>query len=688
VGFYPGLRSGALTINDLVTAVLLLALFLIMRTRRLLLLGCAYLFTAMMVIAHALSFPGLFSETGLLGAGPQSTAWLYMFWHGGFPAMVIAYAFMKDDGVAGAANSQRRAQQDLWLGIAGVMATAGALTVLATSGQSHLPAIMEGNRYTTAMIVVVGIVWLLSVIAIPALWLRTRHTMIDVWLMVVMAAWVFDVALSAVFNAGRFDLGFYAGRIYGLLAATFVLGVLLVGTARLYGRLARLLGSEQQQRRRESVLRQRIFDTSLDLLLVCDRRGNVMEASPSCLSILGYRVDEMIGRPGRQFVHPDDLENTRSEMRVARLGGQMRNFDCRYVHREGHAVPLVWSGVWSESDQQHFFIGRDMTERIKLEQQLRQAQKMEAIGQLTGGIAHDFNNILAVIIGMTELTAPAVANDPRLKEMVQQIDDAAERGAQLVQRLLAFARKRPLKAHVLDLNSTVRGAVAMLERALGEDIALKTVLADELWPAAVDAAQLEEAILNLAVNARDAMPGGGRLVIETANAQLDQDYARQNPGVAPGDYAAVIVADSGTGMPPEIAERVFEPFFTTKEVGKGTGLGLSMVYGFVKQSRGHIKIYSELGHGTSFRLYFPRVAAAAAGPDEVTPSASGGAPPSGHETILVVEDDPAVRQIAVSSLGELGYQVHEAPDGKAALDILHSGRHFDLLFSDMIMPKG
>ena len=304
---------------------------------------------------------------------------------------------------------------------------------------------MKGNTYSPAMIVVVSTIWLLSFAALIALWKRPRHTMIDLWLMVVMCAWIFDIALSAVLNGGRFDLGFYAGRIYGLFAATFVLIVLLAGTAALYARLSRLLDAEQQERRRESGLRQRIFDTSIDLISVCDRRGSLIHASPSCQTILGYRPDEMIGRTAKQFLYHEDLASTRNEMRLARLGRLTRNFDCRYTHKDGRIVPLAWTGAWSEPDQQHFFIGRDMSERIKLEQQLRQAQKMEAIGQLTGGIAHDFNNILAVIIGMAELAAAGVAADPKLSAMVKQIDEAAERGAQLVQRMLAFARKQPLE---------------------------------------------------------------------------------------------------------------------------------------------------------------------------------------------------------------------------------------------------
>jgi len=683
--FVP-IYESALAINDLITAALLFAQFSILRTRSLLVLACGYLFTAFMVVAHALTFPGLFSEAGLLGAGPQSTAWLYMFWHGGFPIFVLAYALLGDgDRESKAVRSP--SHRPLLLSMLAVLAGATGLTLLATAGQNLLPSIMQGHSYTPTMLVVVSTVWALSLVALPALWMRKRHTMIDLWLMVVMCAWVFDIALSAVLNAGRFDLGFYVGRVYGLLAATFVLLVLLVGTAGLYGRLARLLDTEQQERRRESGLRQRIFDTSLDLILVCDRQGRLMQVSPSCRTILGYEPDEMIGRNAEQFLHHDDLDNTRNEMRVARLGGQTRNFDCRYAHKSGDVVPLHWTGVWSECDQQHFFIGRDMAERIKLEQQLRQAQKMEAIGQLTGGIAHDFNNILAVIIGMTELAAARVAGDPQLSAMVKQIDEAAERGAQLVQRMLAFARKQPLETRALDVNGSVMRAAAMLERTLGEDVALRTALADGLWPALADPSQLEDAIVNLAVNARDAMPKGGRLLIETANVNLDEDYAAQHADVRSGDYVSVVVTDSGTGMPPEIIERVFEPFFTTKEVGRGTGLGLSMVYGFVKQSRGHVKIYSELGHGTSIKLYFPKAEQKATSPVHA-PAARPSELPAGRETILVVEDDANVRKMAVSILEGLGYRVHQACDGKSALDMLHGADHIDLLFTDMIMPNG
>jgi PAS domain S-box-containing protein len=447
-------------------------------------------------------------------------------------------------------------------------------------------------------------------------------------------------------------------------------------------------GRAASEREREVTrsINQRIFDTSLDLILVVDRRGNFLRASPSSIAILGYKPDEMIGRSAQDFVHPDDLDHTRDNMRSARRGQLPRNFECRYLHKDGHPVPLAWTGIWSEPDGQYFFIGRDMTERVSLESQLRQAQKMEAVGQLTGGVAHDFNNILTVIIGMTELLSDELAGNAQLAPIVEAIDEAASRGAQLTQRMLAFARKQPLQARNFDLNESVRRAVTMLQRTLGEDIALKSVLADGLWEALADPSQVEDAILNLAVNARDAMPNGGQLVIETSNAVLDENYAAQNVEVTPGAYAAVSITDSGTGMPPEVLERVFEPFFTTKEVGRGTGLGLSMVYGFVKQSRGHVKIYSEVGHGTRITVYLPR--AAVAEQDPAPEASSAQANLGGRETILVVEDSNAVRRVAVNILKALGYRVREAEDGPSALAVLQQADPIDLLFTDLIMPNG
>jgi len=452
-----------------------------------------------------------------------------------------------------------------------------------------------------------------------------------------------------------------------------------------HGRAGIIQESERERTTIRSI-NQRIFDTSLDLILVVSKRGDFVRVSPSSHAILGRAPDDMVGRSATDFVLPEDLENTRNEMRRARRGALSRTFECRYLHKDGHPVPIAWTGIWSEPDGQYFFIGRDVTDRIALENQLRQAQKMEAIGQLTGGVAHDFNNLLTVIIGMSELLSDSVGQDPELAPIVQAIDEAASRGAQLTQRMLAFARKQPLQARNVDLNEVVARTAAILQRTLGEDIAVKLSPGEGLWPALVDPSQIEDVILNLAVNARDAMPNGGQLVIETANTHLDEQYAAQNVEVAAGDYVLVNVTDSGTGMPPDVVERVFEPFFTTKEVGRGTGLGLSMVYGFVKQSRGHVKIYSEVGHGTSIKLYLPRARVMAQAVEEADGRVA--AAPGGSETLLVVEDSPTVRGIAVSMLRGLGYTVLEAADGHAALAILETRVPIDLLFTDLIMPNG
>jgi PAS domain S-box-containing protein len=925
---------------------------------------------------------------------------------------------------------------------------------------------MRGNGYAPAMNVTVSTVWALSVLAVIDLWLRRPHTVLDLWLMVVMCAWTFDVALSAVFNAGRFDLGFYVGRIYGLMAATFVLLVLLLQTGALYARLARLLVTEQREREREVEERHRIFDISVDLILVTDRQGSFVRVSQSSLPLLGYDPEEMVGHSASEFIYPDDLEPTRNEMRLARHGRQTRSFETRYVRKDGRVVTLAWTGAWSEPAQQHLFIGRDTTEqnlaeeklrdqkvlldaalqnmsqglcmfdangrivlfneryrammglpaeflqslslvdlmkhrrstgdfaddpeeffasvmarvhagqenthtveaengqtlrvadrpmagggwvatfedisewqkaqvairdyaereqlfiaavessndaivtksldgvitgwnqaaerlfgysaqeaignridiivpdhlrgevddilakirndekvdhhetvridkagrkidvslsvspvksksgaiigaakvardigarkksqaalaeseqmgraiidtaldafiqlddngtvigwspkaeamfrwsreevvgqklgdliipaanraayaerialfvsgtadanpgrryeapslrrdgtllntevsltalrrrdgtiinafirditdKVAAEEQLRQSQKMESVGQLTGGIAHDFNNMLAVITSTIDILADAVSDKPQLAAIAKLISEAADRGAELTGHLLAFARKQPLQPREIDANALMIESEKLLRRTLGEQLEIELCLENDVWPALVDPTQLTTALLNLAVNARDAMPDGGKLTLETKNVILDQSYARANAEVQAGDYVMVAVSDTGNGIPEAIRQRIFEPFFTTKDVGRGTGLGLSMVYGFVKQSGGHIKVYSEEGHGTTFKLYLPR-ATSQAEPiaEELRESVIEG----GTETILVVEDDALVRGSVTTLLQNLGYKTLSAANAAEALAIADGGAQFDLLFTDVIMP--
>ena len=553
----------------------------------------------------------------------------------------------------------------------------------------------------------------------------------------------------------------------------------------------------------------RIFETSQDLIMVMDSRGTLVQVSPSCETVLGYRPQEMIGRSAVDFIHPDHLETSRQEMRAARRGLHPKFSDTRGIHKDGHAVWLSWLGTWSDPVKRFFFAGRDMTEsrqvqetlresaqlargiidtaldafvqidaqgiildwntqaenllgwrrdealgknafelmgrpegplkmalqafllsrehvvrqprrevqirrrdgseitaelsiaalrtrdgfvfnafirdltdRIAAEERIRQAEKMEAMGQLTGGIAHDFNNILTVVTGTIEILADAVKGEPQLAAITQMIDEAASRGADLTQQLLAFARKQPLEPKETDVNTLIIDTAKLLQRTLGEHVEIESVFADEVCPAIVDPNQLATAILNLALNARDAMPDGGKLIIETGTVVLDESYARMHGDVRPGSYAMIAVSDTGTGIPADMLDKVFNPFFTSKGPGKGTGLGLSMVYGFVKQSSGHIMIYSEEGHGTTIKMYLPPAT-------DILPAVEATLAPTvegGHETILVVEDDKLVRDYVLTQLHSLGYVTLDAANATEALAVVASGHTFDLLFTDVIMP--
>jgi signal transduction histidine kinase/CheY-like chemotaxis protein len=355
--------------------------------------------------------------------------------------------------------------------------------------------------------------------------------------------------------------------------------------------------------------------------------------------------------------------------------------------------PRIWSadeqallGEVAERCWAH--IERVRSEASVREGELRlvQAQKMEAIGNLTGGLAHDFNNLLGIIIGNLDLLrgqpGGGVTKDPNLNQLSSEALDAALRGADLTRRLLAFARRQTLQPQRTDLNELIEGISKLLRRTLGADIEIKLNLEPHLWPANVDPSQLGASLINIVNNARDAMPKGGTLTIATSNSHLDEDYVAAYADLAPGDYTLIEVSDTGTGIPPEMLNHIYDPFFTTKEQGKGTGLGLSMVFGFTKQSAGHINVYSEVGHGTTFRLYLPRDRTAAAAPE--APKATMH---KGNETVLAVEDNEGLRRVVVRQLNELGYRVLEAPDGAAALKVLER-EPVDLLFTDIMMPGG
>jgi len=352
--------------------------------------------------------------------------------------------------------------------------------------------------------------------------------------------------------------------------------------------------------------------------------------------------------------------------------------------RDGREFKAEMSVTALKTREGYLFNGffRDLTDQIAAEDRIRQAEKMEAVGQLTGGIAHDFNNILTVITGTIEILADAVKSEPQLAAITRLIDEAAARGAELTQHLLAFARKQPLQPRETDLNTLIIETAKLLRPALGERIEIESVFEDEVCLATVDANQLATVILNLAINARDAMPDGGKLILETGSVFLDENYASLHDDVRPGRYALIAVSDTGIGIPASMLDKVFNPFFTSKGPGKGTGLGLSMVYGFVKQSAGHIKIYSEEGHGTTIKIYLPPGTGAPLAPE----AAAVPAIPGGHETILVVEDDRLVREYVLTQLHSLGYVTLDAANAAEALAIVEANHKFDLLFTDVIMP--
>jgi PAS domain S-box-containing protein len=426
-------------------------------------------------------------------------------------------------------------------------------------------------------------------------------------------------------------------------------------------------------------------------IFMLDTAGNVVSWNPGAERIKGYSSAEIIGHHFSRFYTEDDRQIglPRTALATAERTGkyEAEGWRCR---KDGTTfmANVVINAIRDASGRLLGFakITRDITEKKAAEEQLRQAQKMEAVGQLTGGVAHDFNNLLTVIMGNLEHLDRILQPAQSTQRIIAAALRAASRAALLTHRLLAFSRRQPLMPEVLWANKLVAGISELLRRTLGESILIETVLAGGLWPTLADGNQLENALINLAINARDAMPEGGKLTIETANTHLDEAYARMHEEVQPGQYVGIFVTDTGAGMARETVAHAFEPFFTTKEIGQGTGLGLSQVYGFIKQSGGHVKIYSEVGEGTTVKLYLPRYRGAENVVDERPETYQ--LPRGRSELVLVVEDDPDVRDYTVEMVGDLGYSVLSAPDGASALRLLDSHRQVSLLFTDVGLPGG
>jgi PAS domain S-box-containing protein len=453
-----------------------------------------------------------------------------------------------------------------------------------------------------------------------------------------------------------------------------------------------LVAAHEGLRRSESVLKN-TFQSMAEAVLVIDPRGEIMLSNPAAEKMLRFKPGmnvENLRALSTVFQADGTTPVTQEEMPANRaLRGEQFAEQEIVVRplRGGNQVHLVISGrplrEKGGAISGAALVYHDISASRDTERKLREAQKLEAIGKLTGGVAHDINNMLTVITGTTEALVGRLKGQPDLLAVARLIDDAAERCGELIRHLLAFARKQPLQPHNVEINKQVGDIAKLLRPTLGEQIEIATVLGKDVGAAHIDPSQLANAVINMAINARDAMPNGGKLLLETSNVTLDEAYAAANPDVVPGPYVLLAISDTGTGMSEEVRERVFEPFFTTKDVGKGSGLGLSMVYGFVKQSGGHIRVYSEEGHGTTIRLYLPPAHGSSEAVATAKPALVGGS-----ETILVVEDDALVRGFVIAQLQSLGYRTIPAANGRAAMEIVERGDAFDLLFTDVILPGG
>jgi PAS domain S-box-containing protein len=479
----------------------------------------------------------------------------------------------------------------------------------------------------------------------------------------------------------------------GKLAAAIIVLVDITEEKRAQEDLERLNETLEAQVAERTADRDRMWRLSTDLMLVARFDATITAVNPAWTTLLGWREADLIGRPFIDLVHPEDRETTLSETGRLADGLTTLRFENRYQHKDGSYRCLSWTAVPDESFIHA--VARDVDAEKKAQselelaqEQLRQAQKMEAVGQLTGGIAHDFNNLLTGVIGSLDMMQRQMAKGvtDKVERYANAAVTSANRAAALTHRLLAFSRRQPLDPKPTNANRLVTGMEELLRRTIGEAVRLEIVTAGGLWQTLCDPHQLESAILNLAINARDAMPEGGTLTIETCNAHLDDAYSARQREVKPGQYVCICVTDTGVGMSADTIQKAFEPFFTTKPIGQGTGLGLSMIYGFARQSEGYAKIYSEVGKGTTFKLYLPRYYGE--GEEAQNPSAGlGDEHRAEHgEVVLVVEDETAVRALVVDVLEELGYRAMEAVDGPSGLKLLQSSLRIDLLITDIGLP--
>lgn len=504
-----------------------------------------------------------------------------------------------------------------------------------------------------------------------------------------------SIVLSLVLTAGILSLALplftVESKSYDILDKHVLVDALL-GLVLLFDTYVTFQQLQIYRVRRHITAREELFEliteNAADMIAVVNADGTRAYNSPSYQRLLGYCPEELHGTVAFEQIHPDDRAKVVETAEEAKRSGHGKRIEYRMRHKDGSWVLLESAAsVVRDSKgqaQKLVIVNRDITERKQLEQQLQMAQKVEAIGRLSGGIAHDFNNILGVIIGYTEALQKRMQPENAFRDAIDEIQRAAKRAAALTQQLLAFSRKQVLEPKILDLSAVVRDMETMLGSLMGEHIGLALVLSGSLAIVKADRTQLEQVILNLGVNARDAMPEGGRLTIETSNVEMNEASPTRPAYMLPGSYVLLKVTDTGCGMAREVQAHIFEPFYTTKEKGKGTGLGLATVYGVVKQSGGYILVDSEPGKGTTFEIYLPLIEAPAQNAEESPVPVMR--PRKNEATVLLVEDEASLRKLTRDVLEEMGYAVHEAVDATQALEIAKKSRVIDLLLTDVVMP--
>jgi PAS domain S-box-containing protein len=531
-----------------------------------------------------------------------------------------------------------------------------------------------------------------------------------------LAAGIIPVLIAAIALSHRWVLGTLAGIVaigmvelllvpipprlattgFGMLLVVLVSGVLVLVLRRHQDALSRIRlqtthASEHAARRSERHYRT-LFETVTDGIFLVSRDEKVIEVNRAACRQLGYTREELLGMPLRQLVPPEALDHLAKVQREVAAKGFVR-VDASHRRKDGSTYPAELTVSMTEADGAPAFMAvvRDVTEwrradehRRRLEDQLQHALKMESIGRLAGGVAHDFNNLLTAILGNVEIASHRLRHNESIQDSLAEVREAAVSAAGLTDQLLAFSRKQIVKPRLVDLNELIARMHRMLVRLIGENIELRTLPSSSPATVKIDPGLAEQVVVNLAVNARDAMAGGGVLVIETATVTLDEEYRRSHPLVEPGAYVRLAISDTGCGMSDEVKQHLFEPFFTTKPRGEGTGLGLATIYGAIRQSNGHVEVYSEVGKGTTFKIYLPAEAGA---PESLTPPLGTPMLTGGSETILVVEDDERVRNIATRALRDAGYRVLSARNGEVALALASDeGQPIHLLVTDVVMP--